>query len=107
MTEPVDAVAERAMTTPESLVETLATRLYDLVRPECALPYDVAERAVIALLPQIVEECARVADDLGGDRVHPLSDGDWRDKEGRTRLMIDAQHVRAQSIATAIRQLAR
>ncbi|HEX8555250.1 MAG TPA: hypothetical protein VF695_11130 [Sphingomonas sp.] len=50
----------------------------------------------------VVERCAGVADQLGGDRVErgrTYSD----DKHGRGDMIINAQRVRAQTIAAAIR----
>lgn len=50
------------------------------------------------------EEAARLADQLGGDRERgPLREGN--DVHARSDQVIRAQHVRASTIATAIRAL--
>jgi hypothetical protein len=57
------------------------------------------------LCPATIEACARVADQLGGVRERlPLREGN--DAEARYQQTNRAQHVRAASIAKAIRLLA-
>lgn len=62
----------------------------------------VAEREGVRA--EAIEQCARVAEHLGGDRIERgRSYAD--DKHGRSDMVINAQRVRAQSIAAAIRSL--
>lgn len=64
-----------------------------------------AADAIKAAYARGVEDAAGVAEQLGGDRVErgrSYSD----DRHGRGDMVINAQRVRAQSIAAAIRQLA-
>lgn len=52
-----------------------------------------------------LEDAAQIAERLGGDRYDPelARRADRRDKDGRATAHIEAQHLRAKTIAAAIR----
>ena len=52
-----------------------------------------------------MERAAEIADRLGGDRYDPTvkERANPREAEGRTQMTIEAQHLRARSIAKIIR----
>lgn len=69
---------------------------------------DAFARHRIAARREGMEEAARIADELGGDRIERNGDGSLRsydmdNKHGRSDAMLNGMRVRAQTIATAIR----
>lgn len=70
--------------------------------------YAKQAQAVLPFIAAETERCARVAEELGGDRVERGADGlprayDHHSSVGRGDAILNAQRVRAQSIAAAIR----
>jgi len=76
--------------------------------------YGIRATALLPILRRVhneaVEKAAKVADELGGDRIARNADGslrsyDMESKHGRGDAMLNGMRVRAQTIATAIRTL--